>query len=135
MPHYRWHRGASRRGGIPDLQLVPCCLERSYLAGPTPVRERVPRDVNGKGVIRFVDRANASICSASGTTNPYFRRHPCMFPFAPLSLGSIRSLRASPSILNPKTAALMASPGQTAIQGAVSRYVRALPLSIPPQEG
>ncbi len=64
---------------------------------------------------------NSSDLHAFGTTNPYFRRHPCIFPCAPRSLGSTRSLRASPSMLNPKTAPLIASPGQTAIQGAVSR--------------
>ena len=53
----------------------------------------------------------------------------------PRSRGSRRSLSASPSILNPNTAILIATPGQIAIQGALYMYERPEPLSISPQEG
>jgi hypothetical protein len=44
-----------------DLQLVPRCLERSYLIGPIPICERASHDVKSKGVIHFVDRVGAEV--------------------------------------------------------------------------
>src|SRR5262249_2100589 len=51
------------------------------------------------------------------------------------SRGSSASLRESPKRLKAKTARLMASPGKTAIHGAVSAKSTAAPLSIRPQAG
>jgi hypothetical protein len=52
-----------------------------------------------------------------------------------LSFGSSSSRTASPNRLKPNTARLMAIPGKTAIQGALSAYSSAPPWSMSPQAG
>src|SRR5438128_11466052 len=54
---------------------------------------------------------------------------------APRNRGSSASRSASPSMLNPKTASEIATPGHTAIHGARNMYVRPEPESIPPHDG
>src|SRR5690349_20541996 len=53
----------------------------------------------------------------------------------PRRRGSRTSRSASPSMLNPNTAALMASPGQIESQGDWSMKARPVPLSMEPQVG
>src|SRR5207247_2631046 len=53
----------------------------------------------------------------------------------PRSRGSSTSRSASPSMLKPKTASEIATPGHTAIHGARNMYVRPEPESIAPHDG
>ncbi len=53
----------------------------------------------------------------------------------PRMRGSNTSRRASPSMLNPNTAPLIASPGQIDSHGDCSMYARPVPLSIDPHVG
>src|SRR5206468_6521909 len=53
----------------------------------------------------------------------------------PRSRGSSTPRSASPSMLKPKTASEIATPGHTAIHGARNMYVRPEPESIAPHDG
>ena len=62
-------------------------------------------------------------------------RRVSVFLYRSRSLGSIASRSASPNKLMPSTVSMIASPGKTAIHGAVVAYSSAPPCSIRPHAG
>ncbi len=77
----------------------------------------------------------AALLLAMLLRSPAWRDLRAAAPHLSLSFGSSTSRSASPNRLTPNTVSAIASPGNTAIQGAVEAYSSAPPCSISPQAG
>ncbi len=98
----------------PELDMVFRLLMATAMGGIIGYERDRPHSVRHAAFSQASRSLNSRGQSGSGRTPP--KRG----SYAVLSLGSSTSRSASPSMLKPKTARLMAIPGKMAIQGAVS---------------